>query len=300
MRHNFHYLTLAALLGSLNLNAMAMETAPNSTSKPNVQTAVAITSPQISVQLWSVKDDVAADFTGTLTKLAAMGFKGVEFAGNFGPYSNNPQGLKQLLDKLGLKASGAHVSFEQMNDKNFANTVAFYQAINCKYLIVPMDKRAFTTEGAKLVAAELNAIQQKLTPLGMHTGYHNHAEELQGDEGQTPWDVIGQNTAQNVVLQQDVAWTEAAGKDPIAYIHAYPGRIAITHYKAAAPVPNNPEHPIIGQDTTDWKALIHASKTRGGTHWLVVEQEAYPEGMTPMQSVEASLKGLQKILAEME
>lgn len=67
-------------------------------------TAVAGTTPQLSVQLWSVKDAMQADFEGTLTKLAAMGFDGVEFAGFFGNYANDPAGLKAFLDKLGLKA----------------------------------------------------------------------------------------------------------------------------------------------------------------------------------------------------
>src|SRR5690606_30056789 len=88
-------------------------------------------------------------------------------------------------------------------------------------------------------------------------------------------------------------------KDPIDFIKAYPGRTITTHYKAAAPAEGNTEHPIIGQDTTDWKSLITANRTVGGTLWLVVEQEVYPEGMTPMQSGEASLKGLQKVIAEM-
>lgn len=279
-------LTMAALTtAALANSAMAAEVAP--------------TSPQLSVQLWSVKDDVAKDFEGTLKKLKAMGFQGVEFAGNFGPYANDPKGLKAFLDKTGLKASAAHVPFEKLNAENFDATVAFYKAIDCKYLIIPMDMRAFTTDGAKEVAADLAAIQTKLTPHGMHTGYHNHEGEMLGEMGKTPWDVIGGNTSQAVVLQQDVGWTEVAGKDPIAFIKAYPGRTITTHYKASAPKPGNTEHPIIGQDTTDWKALIEANKTHGGTLWLVVEQESYPEGMTPMQSVEASLKGLQKVISEM-
>lgn len=261
---------------------------------------VAPTSPQLSVQLWSIKDDVTADFEGTLKKLKAMGFEGVEFAGNFGAYANDPKGLKAFLDKTGLKASGAHVHFDKLSPENFDATVAFYKAIDCKYLIIPMDKRAFTTEGAKQVAAELEAIQKKLAPHGMHTGYHNHGEEMQGKAGETPWDVIGKATSQGVVLQQDVGWTEAIGKDPIDFIKAYPGRTITTHYKASAPAEGNPEHPIIGQDTTDWKALIEANKTYGGTLWLVVEQESYPKGMSPMQSVEASLKGLQKVIADMK
>jgi sugar phosphate isomerase/epimerase len=278
-------LTMAAIT-SVSLSAMAADVAP--------------TSPQLSVQLWSVKDDVAKDFEGTLKKLKAMGFQGVEFAGNFGAYANDPKGLKAFLDKTGLKASAAHVPFEKLNAENFDATVAFYKAIDCKYLIIPMDMRAFTPDGAKEVAADLAAIQTKLTPHGMHTGYHNHEGEMLGKMGETPWDVIGTNTTKEVVLQQDVGWTEVAGKDPIAFIKAYPGRTITTHYKASAPKPGNTEHPIIGQDTTDWKALIEANKTYGGTLWLVVEQESYPEGMTPMQSVEASLKGLQKVISDMK
>ncbi|WP_331347131.1 sugar phosphate isomerase/epimerase [Cellvibrio sp. UBA7661] len=276
-------ITMAAI-ASVSISTFAADVAP--------------TSPQLSVQLWSIKDDVAADFEGTLKKLKAMGFQGVEFAGNFGAYANDPKGLKAFLEKTGLKASGAHVPFEKLNDANFDATVAFYKAIDCKYLIIPMDQRAFTAEGAKQVAAELEAIQKKLDAHGMHTGYHNHKPEMLGEMGKTPWDVIGKNTAHAVILQQDVGWTEVAGKNPVDFVKAYPGRTILTHYKAAAPDEGNKEHPILGQDTTDWKALIEANKTVGGTLWFVVEQEVYPEGMSPMQSVEASLKGLQKIIAD--
>ena len=271
-----------------------------SSSAASFAADVAPTSPQLSVQLWSIKDDVAKDFEGTLKKLADMGFQGVEFAGNFGPYAEDPKGLKKFLNKLGLKASGAHVGFDKFSDENFDKTVAFYKAIDCHYLIIPMDHRAFTTEGAKEVAADLEKVQAKLKPHGMHTGYHNHKGEMLGKEGKTPWDVIGKGTSTDVILQQDVGWTEVAGKDPIDFIKAYPGRTITTHYKAAAPEEGNKENPIIGKDTTDWEALIVANRTVGGTLWLVVEQEVYPEGMTPMQSVEASLKGLQKVIAGMD
>lgn len=273
-----------AILASLSLASNALDVKP--------------TEPKLSVQLWSIKDDVAKDFEGTLKQLKAMGFDGVEFAGNFGPYANDPKGLKAFLEKTGLKASGAHVHFDKLSPENFESTVAFYKAIDCRYLIIPMDQRAFTPEGAKEVAAELEAIQKKLEPHGMHTGYHNHKPEMLGEMGKTPWDVIGKSTSHNVVLQQDVGWTEVAGKNPVDFVKAYPGRTITTHYKAAAPDEGNKENPILGKDTTDWKALIAANKTYGGTLWLVVEQEVYPEGMTPMQSVEASLKGLQKIIAD--
>ncbi len=258
------------------------------------------TNPELSVQLWSVKDDVSKDFEGTLKQLASMGFQGVEFAGNFGSYASDPAGLRAFLKKTGLKVSGAHVQFDKLSAENFEKTVAFYKAIDCNYLIIPMDKRAFTHEGAKTVARELSAMEKKLKPMGMHMGYHNHKEEMLDQNGSTTWDTIAKNTPKSVALEQDVAWSEAAGKDPVAIIKQYPGRIIATHFKAAAPGANNNENPIIGLDTTDWKSLITASRTIGGTQWFVIEQEVYPEGMSPMQSVAASLKGLQQIMAEMK
>ena len=53
--------------------------------------AAAPTQPKLSVQLWSVKDAVSADFEGTLKQLKAYGFQGVEFAGNFGKYGDDPK-----------------------------------------------------------------------------------------------------------------------------------------------------------------------------------------------------------------
>lgn len=258
------------------------------------------TKPQLSVQLWSVKDAVSADFEGTLKQLKTYGFQGVEFAGNFGKYADDAKGLKAFLDKTGLKASAAHVPFDKLSPENFDKTVAFYKAIDCKMLIIPMDKRAATAEGAKAVAKDLSDIEAKLAPLGMHTGYHNHKAEMLDAGDTTPWDIIAKNTPASVVLQQDVGWTEVAGKNPVEIVKHYPGRTITTHYKAAAPEEGNKEDPIIGKDTTDWKALIVANRTIGGTQWLTVEQEVYPTGMTPMQSVEASLKGLQKEIAELD
>jgi len=281
----YRSLTLA-LITSLGFSAALTQAAP--------------TNPKLSVQLWSVKDAVSADFEGTLTQLAGMGFQGVEFAGNFGKYADDPKGLKAFLDKLGLKASAAHVPFDKLNAENFDKTVAFYKAIDCKLLIIPMDKRAATPEGAKETAKELSAIEAKLAPLGMHTGYHNHKAEMLDQNDTTSWDVIAKNTPAGVVLQQDVGWTEVAGKNPVQIVKNYPGRTITTHYKAAAPEPGNTENAIIGKDTTDWKSLIVANRTIGGTLWLVVEQEVYPDGLTPMQSVEASLKGLQKEIAELD
>ena len=284
-------LILVSLL-LLSVNSFAENTKKNNTLKDKVM-------PQISVQLWSVHNEVKADFSGTLKQLADMGFAGVEFANEFGEFKNNAAAVKQVLDELGLKGSGAHVSFEQLNDENFDKTVRFYQTLGVDMLIVPWDERAWHPEGIKEVVAELNKLSKKLALVGMKTGFHNHDHEFNAYNGETYWDYLAQNTLKEVVLQQDVGWTTYAGKDPIDYVNRYPGRTLTTHYKVRLPEGTKDKLPIIGQDTIDWLNLSKTNIAVGGTLWFVVEQEEYPNDLTPLQAVAQSKIGLDKVLGQL-
>ncbi len=255
--------------------------------------------PKLSVQLWSVKDQVKADFKGTLQQLADMGFEGVEFANEFGEFSGDAKAVRAVLDEIGLAGSGAHVSFEQLNDENFADTVTFYQTLGVDMLVVGWDERAWHPEGIKEIVALLNKLEKKLAPFGMKTGFHNHDHEFNAYEGTTYWDYLAQNTGQNVILQQDVGWTTYAGKDPIDYVKRYPGRTLTTHYKVRLPEGTQGKLPLIGQDTIDWLNLSKTNIAVGGTLWFVVEQEEYPNGLTPLQAVKVSKDGLTEILKDL-
>jgi hypothetical protein len=37
----------------------------------------------------------------------------------------------------------------------------------------------------------------------------------------------------------------------------------------------------------------------GGTDWIIIEQEEYPNGMGQLETVAASLKGLQAVIARL-
>ncbi|MDN3637807.1 sugar phosphate isomerase/epimerase [Simiduia curdlanivorans] len=255
------------------------------------------TNPKVSVQLWSVKEDVKASIDATLETIAAMDFDAVEFAQEFGRYQDNAPALVKKLNVLGLAVSGAHVSFESLDAKNFDRTVAFYQALGCKNLIVGWDERAWHPEGVVWVANELSRLAPLLEKKGMRIGFHNHDHEFNAFNGTTFWDYIATHTPESVILQQDVGWTTYAGQDPVAYVERYPGRTLTTHYKVKLPEGAQGKLPIIGKDTIDWLKLIAANKTVGGTEWLVVEQEEYPNGMSPLEAVQASKLGLDSYLA---
>ncbi|PKI17175.1 sugar phosphate isomerase/epimerase [Colwellia sp. 12G3] len=255
--------------------------------------------PQLSVQLWSVKDVISEDFEGTLKVLADMGFEGVEFAGEFGSYANDVKGLKNFLDSINLKASGAHVSFEQLNPSNFDKTVAFYQQLNLDTLIIGWDERAWHPEGIKAVVKLLNQLDKKLAPYNIKTGFHNHNHEFNDFQGTTYWDYLAMNTADSVVLQQDVGWTTYTGKDAVEYVNKYPNRTLTTHYKVRIPEGVKGKLPIIGQDTIDWLNLLKANINVGGTKWIVVEQEEYPNGLSSLDAVALSKKGLDTYIKQL-
>lgn len=252
--------------------------------------------PPLSVQLWSVKTQLKDNFHQTLQQLAEMGFDGVEFANEFGPFTANPSGLKSLLDELNLAASGAHIPFSELNDENFYKTVAFYKTLGVTSLVIGWDERAWHPEGILEVVDLLNGLSEKLRPYGMLIGFHNHAHEFNAFQDTTYWDYMAVNTHQSVVLQQDVGWTTYAGKDPVAYVEKYPGRTYTTHYKVRLPEGTEGKKPLIGQDTIDWQSLLQANIAVGGTQWIVVEQEEYPDGMTPLEAVATSKQGLEEFI----
>jgi sugar phosphate isomerase/epimerase len=254
--------------------------------------------PRIGVQLWSVKDEVRQDFEGTLDKLAKLGFQGVEFAGEFGRFANDAAGLRRFLDKTGLRCAGAHVQFDALSAARFDATTAFYKTAGCSNLIIPREERASSREGAAQVALELTTLSARLAPLGMRIGYHNHDWEMAGADGRTPWDVIATGTPAGSIMEQDVGWTTLAGKDPVAIVERYPGRTVSTHYKVKFP-PGTSGTPIIGQDKIDWAGLVMAARSVGGTEWIIVEQEEYPNGMSELEAVAASMHGLQAVLAKL-
>ncbi|NVK54018.1 MAG: sugar phosphate isomerase/epimerase [Alteromonadaceae bacterium] len=270
----------------------------NSTTTQDIPaTATSAAHPaQISVQLWSVKDALKNDFKGTLNKLAELGFDGVEFAGDFGPYADDPQGLQDFLASVGLHASGAHVPFDKlMND--FDSTVAFYQALGINALIIPWHERAFSGDEVIDFTEDLTMLSDKLAPFGMQVGFHNHAQEWADYGDGSYFEYIAEHTPQSVILQQDVGWTINAGKDPIAFVQAYPGRTLTSHFKSDVPE-DSTYLPIIGQDNISWSAIYQATVTDGGASWIVLEQEVYPNGMTPMQAVAETKAGFDAIISQ--
>ncbi|MFA0810681.1 sugar phosphate isomerase/epimerase family protein [Microbulbifer epialgicus] len=248
--------------------------------------------PNIGVQLWSVKGELKKDFTGTLKAVKNAGFNAVEFAGELGPYRNKPTELRKLLDAIGLKVSGAHIPIHHLQSESIENTVSFYKTLGAEYLIVGWDPRSWDPQQIDELILQLRTAHQGVTERSLKFGFHNHDGEFQPFRESTFWDLIATSTDQEFILQLDIGWVVAAGKNPVSYLERYPGRAYSTHFKARIPKEAATGKPIIGEDTTDWMSVLKATATTGGTKWIILEQEEYPDGMSSIEALKASKKGL--------
>ncbi|MGE5358414.1 MAG: sugar phosphate isomerase/epimerase family protein [Bacteroidales bacterium] len=249
----------------------------------------------IALQLYSVRDDCKKDFDGALDQVAAMGFQGVEFAGYYN-YADRPADLRKRLDALKLKAAGTHIGLETLQGDQLQKTIDFHQAIGCRFLVVPGNSAFTDPEKSKALADTFNEVADALKPLKMACGYHNHVNEFKKDGDKTFWDLFAERTTRDVILQQDCGWTLAAGFDPVAYIKKYPGRTRTTHFKPTVRDGDAGKKAILGQDSVDWPAVYAACTSVGGTEWIVLEQETYPDDKTPMACTQESLAGLRAIV----
>jgi len=238
----------------------------------------------VGVQLYSVRDQCKADLAGTIAAVAAIGYKGVEFAGYYG---HSAEQIRKLLDANGLVACGSHVPLNSLLGDKLAETIEFNRVIGNKYLIVPWLQAKSKQEWLD-TARVFNELADKLALHGIYVGYHAHAYDFEKFDGELAWDLFFGNTKPDVIMQLDTGNCIAGGADPVAVLRKYPGRARTIHLKAHAPDPEA----VVGEDKTDWQAIFEFCETRGNTEWYIVEHETSKE---PLEAVRRSFGALKKL-----
>ncbi len=248
----------------------------------------------IALELYSVRNELAADPPGTLKKVAEMGYQGVEFAGE--PVGT-PGEIKEWLEAAGLVCCGWHTAFQRVQPEALAETIALNKAIGNSRIIIPgLPGRYTGTKQGWLEAAEFfNELAEKLSAEGMKTGYHNHRVEFQRIHGEIPWVILGENTRDDVILQIDTGNAYSGGGDPLDMLRRFPGRAETVHLKPYSQKqgkadPSAGYRTMIGEDDTPWEAIFEVCESSGGTQWYIVEYESdlYP----PLTGVERCLAAL--------
>jgi len=240
------------------------------------------------LQLYSVRNECAKDLVATVTAVAKMGYKGVEFAGYHG---RDAKTLRKLLDDVGLKCCGTHIGLDTLLGDNLPKSIEFNQTLGNKFLIVPSLPSKYTKsrQGWLDAADVFNELADKVRPDAMRVGYHNHSIEFNPLEGEKPWDTFFNRTKKEVVIQFDTGNATSEASQPTVNLKKHPGRVASVHVK---PYSKAKPNALIGDDELPWKEIFRICETVAGTEWYIMEYES--DAYTPLVSVEKSLEVMRK------
>ena len=245
---------------------------------------------RIGAQLYTVRHELEKDFSGTLRRVAALGYKEVEFAGYF---AHRPAEVKATLKRLGLDAPAAHMQLAELR-ADLAAMIDAAQTIGHRYLLVawtPPEERR-TLDDYRRLADLFNEAGARVKRAGLQFAYHNHDFEFAPVEGKLPYDLLLERTDPNLVkLEMDLYWTVKGGARPVEYFERYPGRFHLLHVKDMDATPRR-FFADVGRGTIDFRSIFAQSKKAGVRHYFVENDE--PAG-SPFDSLRASIEYLRRL-----
>ncbi len=269
----------------------------------------------VALQLYSVRDELEADFEGTIKLVKELGYDGVEFAGL---YERSAEEVKKILDEVGLVPVSAHVPLDDLLE-DAEGLVAVYKDIGCEYIAVPYlkEERRPGTDGFERTIEDIKKIADICNSQGIKLLYHNHDFEFEKIGDEYALDILySEVSADRLETEIDTCWVGVAGENPSEYILKYSGRAPIVHLKDYfTEDEEKPEklYDLIGIDddteeekeeesifrpvgygVQDMPSILDAS-VKAGAKWVVVEQDKPEVGETAVNSVRLSREYLKKL-----
>jgi sugar phosphate isomerase/epimerase len=257
---------------------------------------------KIGVQLYTVRDQMKADFEGTIAKVASIGYKEVEFAGYF---DHTPQQVRAVLDKNGLTAPSTHIQWDELDDK-FPAVIEASKSIGMSYIVNPWIPEELRASGDiwKRAADKFNRCGEQTKQAGIQFAYHNHWFEFLPVNGKRPYDTLLELCDKDLVkMELDLCWITVGGGDPLKYFHEYPGRFPLVHVKDMKKLPpvtqagtqdfgsSLKDMTEVGSGIIDWKKIFAHSDEAGIKHYIV----EHDKPVNPFESIQTSYEYLNKL-----
>jgi sugar phosphate isomerase/epimerase len=269
----------------------------------------------VMLQLYNLRNELAADFEGTLHDIAGLGYRYVELAGLYG---RSPGEFKAGLAKAGLTAVSAHVPYREMladPEKVMGGSVE----IGCQYIVIPYLQEEDRAAGPHYeeVKKEISKLGETAKKRGAVLLYHNHEFEFQPYQGKYALDDLYDSIPADLLQTEiDTCWAAVGGVNPAEYILKYRGRSPVVHLKdfylpeglspenmyeligqtrqAGTGVKGGFEFRALGYGKQDIPAIIRAAEEAGAS-WLVVEQDLPTPGKTPLECAGDSIGYLRSL-----
>ncbi|HXD60423.1 MAG TPA: sugar phosphate isomerase/epimerase [Lacisediminihabitans sp.] len=213
-----------------------------------------VTSSPLSVQLYTVREDLTDDLPGTIARLAEIGFTRVE-PFNFTAF----EGLGDALKANGMTAPTTHIHFI---GEDATEIFAAARELGIRTLIDPHvpAERWQSAESITETAAQLNEAAARAGEYGLQLGYHNHAHELESViDGTTALELFASQLDPRVVLEVDTYWAAVGGVDPVALLGRLGDRVAALHVKDGPATKETKDQVAVGSGSLPIRAIIEAA-----------------------------------------
>ncbi|WP_218824471.1 sugar phosphate isomerase/epimerase family protein [Asanoa hainanensis] len=248
----------------------------------------------ISVQLYTLRDQLSADLPGTLRALADIGYTRVEHAGFVGRTAAQ---FKAALDAVGLRATSGHVGIPQPFDAAaWQAALADARLLRQRYIVHPffgVGANGVIRDSAtyRAFARDLNKAGALAKKAGLRFGYHNHHFEFFRLDGGTTtgWDILTNETDPDLVhLEVDLFWVTRGAHDPVDVIRENRGRIKQFHVKD---MNDGGSFADVGDGLIDFARIFQHGREAGIDEFIVERDDAGTAPRTPAQSIDTARVG---------
>ncbi|MCK3683922.1 TIM barrel protein [Maribellus sp. YY47] len=258
----------------------------------------------VGLQLYTIRDAMAADAPGALKKMSDLGYKYVEMAsysdGKF--YGMAPKEFQKIVEDLGMKIVSSHTSVEAegITTASAQKMADAHAEIGVEYCVQPwIEEKDRNVETYKRMIAEWNKVGEIMKNVGIQFGYHNHNFEFLPTDGMVPYyDIfLKEMDADLITMELDCYWATKAGQDPVEMFDKYPGRFQLLHFKDMAAEVTTPFYTVdkdditsVGSGLIDFKR-IYAAREKAGMKYFFVEDDNQGNGK-PFEGIGASITNL--------
>lgn len=228
------------------------------------------------VQTWTLRDQLGEDMSGTLKKMAAMGYSEVEMCSPLGytgtPFEkfNNMSGteLRRIIEDSGLKCTSSHFGKGELRDHldnriEWAKQMGMHQMI-CSSLGL---SATASVDDYRKGCDELNAIGRKVKDAGLQFGFHNHHMEFEKRGEELIYDAMLERLDPELVKMQFQVAVVNIGYKAADYFRKYPGRFISAHLADWSD--EKKDQVAIGLGKVDWKEFFESTQVGGVRNFFV-------------------------------
>ncbi|MFF1877247.1 sugar phosphate isomerase/epimerase family protein [Leifsonia sp. NPDC058230] len=227
------------------------------------------TRPGLAVMAYTVLEQAKADLEGTLARVAAIGYVGLETYGLVEAFG--PGRVRDAAAAAGLTITSAHTPFPAGADAQ--RLLDESAELGATTLVWSLEREEFDSPSAiEAGVVRVNEAASLAAERGLTIGYHNHFAEFRNSfDGRQAYDILLELLDPRVVVELDAYWARMGGADPAEVLTRLGDRARLVHIKDGPAVSYDDDVMVpIGEGAIDWTSALTAPS---GLEWHIVELE---------------------------